>query len=80
MSDSEIMDAEEYCMSYFSEKKVVWDKNKPDEVEAARKQFESLVGKGYMAFTIGKLGEEKQIKEFDPEVGRIFFAPVLQGG
>ena len=80
MSELNNMDAEEYCMSFFSVRKVIWEKDNPDEIETARKQFDSLLKKGHIAFTVDKKGEEKQIKQFDPNAGKIFFAPILQGG
>jgi hypothetical protein len=80
MPELKIMDAEEYCRSFFSVEKVIWDKDNPDEIEIARKQFDSLLKKGHIAFTVDKKGEEKQIKKFNPNLGRIFFAPILQGG
>ena len=66
----------------------MWDKNNPDEVEAARAAFDSLVkpksqgGKGYLAFkAVGKDGSKgEQIKKFDPDAERIILAPQLVGG
>ena len=80
VAELDIMDAEEYCMNYFSEKKVTWNKSNPEEVEAARIKFDSLLQKGFMAFIVGPKGDEKQIKQFDPDLETIFFAPILQGG
>jgi hypothetical protein len=40
--------------------KTIWDKNKPDEVGAARQQFDTLRKKGYLAYRVqpgGKTGE-----------------------
>jgi hypothetical protein len=80
MSKSEIMDAEEYCTGSFSVKTISWDKDNPDEIETARKQFDSLLKKGHFAFTVDQKGAEKQIKAFAPDAGKIFFAPILLGG
>jgi hypothetical protein len=80
MSELNIMDAEDYCRGSFSVGKIIWDKDNPDEIEAARKQFDSLLKKGHFAFTVDEKGAEKQIKQFDPNVGKIFFAPILHGG
>lgn len=62
--------------------KVIWDKSKPVEVEAARKTFNDLIGKQYLAFDVKDAKGEKgeQIREFDPEVGRLIFSPVMVGG
>jgi len=63
--------------------KSIWDKNNPDEVEAARKQFDFLVReKKYMAFHVeGEKGDKgKQMKEFDPKAERVIFVPPMAGG
>lgn len=61
--------------------KVIWDSDNDEEVEAAREQFNSLTGKGYMAYSVtgrGRKGE--QIREFDPDAEKIILAPALRGG
>lgn len=62
--------------------KVIWDKNKPAEVEAAREMFDSLRKKNYLAFRVtdekGTQGE--QIREFDPKVERMVMTPQMQAG
>lgn len=61
--------------------KVIWDKKKRDEVEAARNQFETMIKKGYLAFSVKKDGEKgKVIKEFDEDAEMIIMSPKLQGG
>ncbi len=63
--------------------KSIWDKNNPDEVEAARKQFDFLVTqKKYAAFYVtGKDGEKgEQMRNFDPKAERIIFVPPMAGG
>lgn len=62
--------------------KVIWDPANEDEVDAARTQFETLIGKGFSAFRVkpGKGDKGEQIREFDPQAGRIIMIPALQGG
>ena len=63
--------------------KVMWDKDNPAEVEAARVQFETLTKKHrYLAFRAeGKKGEKgEQIREFDPDAERIILVPPMVGG
>ena len=62
--------------------KTVWDKDKPDEVEAARNQFNNLVGKKkYVAFKVKKDGSKgSKITEFDEDAEAIILAPPLAGG
>lgn len=63
--------------------KVIWDKNKPEEVEAARLMFDALRKKNYLAFKVkgdkGDKGDE-QIREFDPTVERMILTPQMQAG
>jgi hypothetical protein len=63
--------------------RLMWDKSKPDEVRAARKMFDDLRGKGYLAFSVieravGDRGE--QLRTFDPEAEKIIMAAPMQGG
>lgn len=62
--------------------KTVWNPDNEEEVEAARKQFDDLVGKKkFLAFAVKKDGEKgEQIKKFDPEAGKIILVPPMQGG
>ena len=75
--------AHEMCiMDRTGDLKVIWDPDKEDEVEAARKQFNDLRKKGYAAYKVeGKKGDKGEvIREFDPDAGRIILAPAMQGG
>jgi len=61
--------------------KVIWDSEKEDEVEAARKQYKELTGKGYIAFSVKKNGEQNEkISKFDPDLEKIILVPMLKGG
>lgn len=62
--------------------KVMWDKDNPDEVDAARVQFESLIKKGYWAYKAqGAKGEKgERITTFDPNAERLIMAKQMQGG
>ena len=63
--------------------KYMWDKNVPEEVEAAKSQFNHFVKKlKYLAFkVVGNDGTKgDQVKEFDPNHERSIFAPVMVGG
>jgi hypothetical protein len=56
--------------------KVIWDPKNPDEVDAARQQFNTLKAKGFLAFSVKKDGEKgTRIKEFDPEAEKIIMSP-----
>ena len=62
--------------------KVIWDRTKPDEVAAARKQFGAWRDAGYMAYSVsGKNAERGMVlSEFDADAEKIIFAPALRGG
>lgn len=62
--------------------RVMWDRGNPDEVAAARSQFESLTKKGFIAYRAeGKEGTQGEvIREFDPEAERIILVKQLVGG
>ena len=61
--------------------KVIWDAEKPEEVEAAREQFKKLVGQNYIAFSVKKSGEKNEkISKFDPELEKMILVPMVRGG
>lgn len=67
--------------------KLLWDKDVPEEVEAARKHFNRLTkpkskgGLGYLAYTVEDGGGKgEHLREFDPEATRIILAPQTAGG
>ena len=62
--------------------KITWDPSNKRDIETAKKTFEDLIGKGFMAWDVGpncKKGDN-EIKEFDPNLGRIIITtPVKKG-
>jgi hypothetical protein len=69
------------CMDKTGDTKVIWDPKNDDEVDAAEDQFNSLIDKGFTAYSVKKNGEKgKVIKEFDPDAGKIIMVPVVRGG
>jgi hypothetical protein len=58
-----------------------WDPAIPAEVDAARAMFDSLRGRGYLAYTATEGGGKGDIlHEFDPEAGRIVMSRPIVGG
>lgn len=58
--------------------KVIWDRKVKPEIEAAKKQFDELLKKGYKAFMVDmdkKAEKGKEIKEFDPDIEMMILAP-----
>jgi hypothetical protein len=61
--------------------KIIWDKDKPDEVETAKDTFKKLKGKGYLAYSVKEKGAKGEvIHEFDPDAEKIILAPQMRGG
>lgn len=61
--------------------KVIWDSKNVDEVAAARDQFNNLLKKGFLAFSVKQNGEAKeQIHEFDPDAEKLIMVPAVVGG
>lgn len=58
-----------------------WNPRNQDEVEVARRAFDRLKGKGYLAYSVNKAGEKDTvIREFDPEARRIIMSKPSVGG
>lgn len=72
----------ELCvMDRTGDTKTIWDPAKPDEVEAARAQFDALKKKGYIAYAVDEKGEKgRVISKFDPEAGKVIMSPAMAGG
>lgn len=64
------------------DKKTQWDATNPDEVEAARKEFDFLVKeKKYLAYRVKKDGSAgERMKEFDPSAELMILQKQNQGG
>lgn len=61
--------------------KFTWDTDRPEEVQAARAQFDSLKAKGYLAFSVDPTGAKGSVmRSFDPEAGSVIMAPAVRGG
>lgn len=62
--------------------KVIWSRDRPEEVENARRTFDDLRKKGYLAWSVrGRDGEKDvQIHAFDPDAERLIMAPPMRGG
>lgn len=62
--------------------RLIWDRTRPVEVEAARALFDKLKGEQYTAYIAeGSKGEKGEIiKKFDPDAERIIMVPRMVGG
>jgi len=68
-------------MDSSGDKRVVWMKDAPPQVDEAQKKFDEYIKKGYMAYKVGKKGKKgTQIKEFNASLEEIIMvAPVIGG-
>lgn len=57
-----------------------WNPDSPWEVAEARRKFEELKKKGYMAHKVVRGGPNEIMHEFDPSARMIVMAPVPVGG
>lgn len=70
-----------HVMDESGDTKVIWDSKNEDEVAAARKTFNDLMKKGYIAYAVGKDGEkDRVVKEFDETSERLILAKPIRGG
>jgi hypothetical protein len=62
--------------------KVMWNKGNSDEIEAARATYDSLIAKGFSAFSMDADGARAgtRLREFDPSAERIVMVPRMAGG
>jgi len=61
--------------------KVIWDATNEDEVDAAKKQYDHLIEKGFAAYSVKKKGGKgKKISKFDRTAERIIMVPPIVGG
>lgn len=69
-------------LSGYGDLKKVWNAANRDEVEDARRSFNNLVKeKKYLAFKVTDSGDKgEQIREFDPEAGKMILVPPVRGG
>lgn len=73
----------EICiLDHTGDTKLIWDKDNADEVAEMRDLFKRYRKRGYLAYKVtGKDGNKgEQIHDFEPDAGRIIFAPPLVGG
>ncbi len=75
------MEGQISVLNHEGDTKLIWDSENKDEVEAARKMFNELKGKGYSAFSVKKSGEQgSRLNSFDAEEEKFIMAPAMRGG
>lgn len=61
--------------------KTIWDSANSDEVDAARKTFDDLKRKRYLAYRVKGEGAKGQLlQEFDADAEKMILSPPMAGG
>lgn len=61
--------------------RLMWDPAIKEEVDAAKRMFDDLRKKGFLAFHVAKKGDKgEQITTFDPKATKLIMAAQMQGG
>lgn len=61
--------------------KLIWNSDKPAEVDNARRTFDDLKKKGYLAYSVNREGDKGEVlKKFDPHAERIIMSAPVVGG
>ncbi len=61
--------------------KLIWNKNNAEEVANAKRTFDDLRAKRFLAFKVTDDGSKgEQINEFDPNIERMIMVPPMVGG
>jgi hypothetical protein len=61
--------------------KVMWDQANEDEVSNAKRTFDDLKKKGYLAYSVKRNGDKGEVvREFDAGAEKLIMAPPMQGG
>lgn len=61
--------------------KIMWDRNNPGEVTAAKAAFDQAIAAKSAVFSVKAKGDQgPKVKEFDPNLERLLVVPQLVGG
>jgi hypothetical protein len=61
--------------------KIVWDPDKSDEVDNAKRTFSEMKKKGYIAYKVDRKGEKGEVMDdFDRNAEKLILAPQMRGG
>jgi hypothetical protein len=86
MSDAPVLDRpvttrELIVLDHTGDTKIIWDSDKPAEVDHARDTFDRFKAKGYMAYKVDRKGEKGEVmRNFDPDAEKLILAPATVGG
>lgn len=61
--------------------KLIWDRKNKDEVQSAKRTFDELKAKGYIAYSVKKDGSAGEVlSDFDKKAEKLIMVPPLIGG
>lgn len=60
--------------------RIEWNSHSREEVDAARNMFDSLIKKGYSAYSVKRGLKDELITRFDPALEMIVMTPRIVGG
>lgn len=61
--------------------RLIWEEGNQVEIDAAKRMFDDLRKKGYVAYSVNKKGDKGEvITEFDPSLEKLILAPQMRGG
>jgi hypothetical protein len=70
-----------HVMDLTGDTKTIWNPDNRDEVDQARKTFNDLKAKGYVAYKVAENGKKAEIMTtFDPAAGKVILSPPMAGG
>ena len=70
-----------HYLNHEGDHRQTWDPENEAEVEAARKLFDDLKSKGFLAYSVKPGGEpDKLLHHFEPDKGKIIMKPPMAGG
>lgn len=68
-------------LDHTGDTKTLWNPQNQDEVDNAKKVFQRMKRKGFLAYSVGEDGSQGEVlQEFDPLAGAIIMTPQLVGG
>lgn len=61
--------------------KITWDEENEHEVANARRMFDDLLSKGFLAYSVKTDATKgKQVTKFDPTLEKLILSPQFKGG
>lgn len=70
-----------FVMDESGDTRLQWNPKNQAEVDAARRRFDDLKRRGYLAYKVDRRGGQGEVLDaFDPTAQRIIMAPQMVGG